>query len=752
MNSRSWTIAVLATYSLVATVMISRNFVRDVLVVIKKGSEVGGSANYEKDILPSAARRSSFASSSRPSNDGNSIPITTFPIKTHIVTYGSPRTATTLLFNMVAVSYFLYLTENNPGKIADVELKFWVRPDAYITLRKRKTPMVVKTHVSLDNFLSGNVVVFTAATNKKEAAKMKAKLERDGHTVAYVQDMETLKERGIAQLVDTYVAGYGLSKKHRTILNEYFSLWEVLRQCCGQQMSMRWRNDMMPEKFKDKNLKSHPTCGSYDIDMIERSFMETELYSLIEKYPSVQPLNKPSLKDENLNGTYCSSYNYLVRTQGLNFWGRPGGRPVRSKLDGAIKEQFKLGLAGLNEYAHPLINITQPLSDALKELWRRPEEEKKLWLKAVLAAREGGKRYEDYGIEPENSAGENEDVDEVVEGSDGSVGAAAAGIEDSQEIGDLSGKLSTRERANENAEGQSINRYDGTHAIFLISFGEEAAESTLVERCILSLRRRGAWDGYVILLTDAPPERYQSEWDDNVIVMHPLDEHLNAADGTPLTFTKDNRSLKSKRFKTFIIDYTSMDKRLDSVQLIYYLDIDIMAGDSMHLLFSNLERKYNVSQETREGGLSKLYFFTPISDEWPLQGGTFIVERKSSAHCLALWRHEIDNMTVSGRGRDQDGLRNIYQRIQSGEEDKCELVRMENEQFISFPIPRTFKRMRRKSVYPSLIHISNSVFAKWIDEKQQTDYIHKVLQLSEEEKQSGKYGTIVIQPRKSDMT
>ncbi|KAL7438769.1 hypothetical protein ACHAXH_006250 [Discostella pseudostelligera] len=749
MNSRSWTIALLTTYSLVATVMISRNFVRDVLVVIKKGSEIGGSANYdyEEDVLTWAARRSSFASSSRPSNDGNSIP--TFPIKTHIVTYGSPRTATTLLFNMVAVSYFLYLTENNPGKIADVELKFWIRPDAYITLRKRETPMVVKTHLSLDNFLSGNVVVFTAATNRKKAAKMKATLERDGHTVAYVQDMETLKESGIAQLVDAYVTGYGLSKKDREILNEYFSLWEVLRQCCGQQMSMRWRNDMMPEKFKDKNLKSHPTCGSYDIDMIERSFMETELYSLIEKYPSVQPLNKPSLKDENLNGTYCSSYNYLVRTQGLSFWGQPGGRPVRSKLDGAIKEQFKLGLAGLKESAHPLLNITQPLNEVLKELWHRPEEEKKLWLKAVLAAREGGKRYEDYGIEPENSAGENDDVGVVVEDSDGSVGAAAADIEDRQEIGDLSGKLSKEERASENAEDQSLNRLDGTHAIFLISF--EAAESTLVERCILSLRRRGAWNGYVILLTDAPPERYQNEWDDNVIVMHPLDKHLNAADGTPLTFTKDNRSLKSKRFKTFIIEYMSMDKRLDSVQLIYYLDIDIMAGDSMHSLFSNLERKYNVSQETREGGLSKLYFFTPISDEWPLQGGTFIVERKSSAHCLALWRREIDNMTVSGRGRDQDGLRNIYQRIQYGEEDKCELVRMENEQFISFPIPRTFKRMRRESSFPILIHISNSVFAKWIDEKQQTEYIHKVLQLSEEEKQSGKYGTIVIQPRKSDM-
>jgi hypothetical protein len=301
-------------------------------------------------------------------------------------------------------------------------------------------------------------------------------------------------------------------------------------------------------------------------------------------------------------------------------------------------------------------------------------------------------------------------------------------------------------------EESSSESFDNTHAIFLISFGSEAATSTLVERCILSLRRRGAYDGYVILLTDAPTDRYDNVWDENVFVMHPLEEHLNADDGTPFEFTESNFSLKSKRFKTFIIDYIDMEKRLDSVELIYYLDVDIMAGDSLDDFFTGLESKYEVSLDERSGGVSKLYFFTPLSEEWPLQGGTFIVERQSSRHCLELWRKEIDDMTVSGRGRDQDALRNIYQCIESGDETKCKLVRMDNENFISFPIPRTFKKITQQSSFPSLIHISNSVFAKWIDEEMQTRYIHEVLQLSDDEIQSQKYGTAVITPKKSDMT
>ena len=775
-----------------------------------------------------------------------------FPIRTHIVTQGTPRTATTLLFNMVAVSYFLYLLEYDPDDIQNVQLQYYQRHDA-IDLMRRSTDEVhyiLKTHSDLAYYLSDNAVVFTAAEDRNEAAAMRARLEKDGHIVAFVQDMETVKEKdgGLYSLIDVYVAGYNLPEKHRRLLREYFVQWEILRQCCGKQMSIKWRNDMMPIQYKIDKFGSHPKCATIDIDIVERTFMNTQLYTLIDEYPSVRELNKPSMKDDALNGTYCSSYNHLVRTLGLSFWGTPGGRPTRSKLDGTIKAEYKKGTVGLHPDAHYLIPISEsgdtPWLDRLKGLWAMSEEKKKNWLGKVLAARKCGKTFKDYGIESTSGDDEptanatttidddNDDDDddekelseeckiekemedaaaaksrkrrrkerrkqdrmgtipkdlqqiskiskrnEYVDGASAHDGTddvvmsndAAAEEDDSDENEeDLDSMEDIIVAADEDngienlhqseimavtgLEETSSKSVDNTHAIFLISFGSEAATSTLVERCILSLRRRGAYDGYVILLTDAPSERYHNVWDENVFVMHPLEEHLNADDGTPFEFTESNFSLKSKRFKTFIIDYIDMEKGLDSVELVYYLDVDIMAGDSFDDFFTGLETKYEVSRNERSGGVSKLYFFTPLSEEWPLQGGTFIVERRSSRHCLELWRKEIDDMTVSGRGRDQDALRNIYQRIESGDETRCKLVRMENENFISFPTPRTFKKITQQSSFPSLIHISNSVFAKWIDEEMQTKYIHKVLQLSDDEIQSQKYGTAVITPKKSDMT
>ena len=37
----------------------------------------------------------------------------------------------------------------------------------------------------------------------------------------------------------------------------------------------------------------------------------------------MRAFNKPSLRDKELNGTYCSSYNERVKTEALNFYGQP---------------------------------------------------------------------------------------------------------------------------------------------------------------------------------------------------------------------------------------------------------------------------------------------------------------------------------------------------------------------------------------------------------------------------------------------
>ena len=63
-------------------------------------------------------------------------------------------------------------------------------------------------------------------------------------------------------------------------------------------------------------------------------------------------------------------------------------------------------------------------------------------------------------------------------------------------------------------------------AIFLLSFGKAAAENTLLERCILSIRRRGDFHGPVIVLTDAPRERYNGVLDENVVVLQSKDDDM----------------------------------------------------------------------------------------------------------------------------------------------------------------------------------------------------------------------------------
>lgn len=295
---------------------------------------------------------------------------------------------------------------------------------------------------------------------------------------------------------------------------------------------------------------------------------------------------------------------------------------------------------------------------------------------------------------------------------------------------------------------ETRNDYADTNAIFLISFGKEAEKGTLVERCILSLRRRGRYTGFIVLLTDAPLSRYEQIWNekDNVIVMNPKEQHFNGADGKPLKFNRETLSLKAKRFKTFVLDYFDTDKRLSNILFVYYLDIDIVAGGNINHLFSEVETKHHIEDKhnAREAKLSTLHFFTPINKEYPFQSGTFVVKRSSSRRCLELWRREIDKIVEGSLGMDQAALRTVYQQIEAGEETKCNLVRMENEDFLSFPKPSNFDQIAQSSSYTTLIHLSNSKFARWIDEEKQNTFLNRVLQLSGEEIQSGKYGKAVI--------
>lgn len=244
-------------------------------------------------------------------------------------------------------------------------------------------------------------------------------------------------------------------------------------------------------------------------------------------------------------------------------------------------------------------------------------------------------------------------------------------------------------------------------AIFAISMGKSAAESKMVERFVWSARNRGNFTGPIVLLTDAPPTRYTTlgEWTGNFIVMTPFFEDY---------FVQfKHRDMPFKRFKTYVLEYLSMDPRLDSVDLVYYLDIDIVFGSPLQTLFDNVETMYNIwgSNSTK----ATMWMFRNKLPEYRIQGGQMILDRRKSQPCLDRWRWYMDsNPNIQ---KDQVFLNKMFDE-QTEESSECEIVSMIHKGSISFPDRKQIEALGGEKIvangtlsgteYRPLIHIKNT--------------------------------------------
>lgn len=271
-------------------------------------------------------------------------------------------------------------------------------------------------------------------------------------------------------------------------------------------------------------------------------------------------------------------------------------------------------------------------------------------------------------------------------------------------------------------------------------------QSKLVERFVWSARHRGEWQGWIVLLTDAPASRYDdlsfTKDDDHFIVMNPLAQHFNSSFGEDMPY---------KRFKTHVIDYIDMDPRLDAVRLIYYLDVDIIVGNSLPQLFHSLESTYDipipedgVAVENADvvpslqkesphstnpaawlSSIPKIWFFRNKYAHLSVQGGQFILDRGTSQPCLDFWRELIDSNVTEVK--DQPALHKMRlhqeERIDPYLKNKqtppiparCQIVTMEWKRYLHFPANSTVFstvvdkiQKNKRPVLHTLIHFKNS--------------------------------------------
>ena len=288
---------------------------------------------------------------------------------------------------------------------------------------------------------------------------------------------------------------------------------------------------------------------------------------------------------------------------------------------------------------------------------------------------------------------------------------------------------------------EMMQQNQADRAIYLVSMGEKADDISLVQRCLISIRRKGNWRGYVVVLTNVKfQQMYQEKLgkidtylygnDSHIIALHPTFEQLKD------TLTKAKRdSMKIKRFKTRALDVLEQDPRLDAVRLVIYMDIDIVVGRDLNSFLRQTEKTYGLGDmKSEHHSESKLYLFEDRN--MPLHGGVMVMERNNSELCLEHWRNEQD--TNPRQAFDQVALLHMYNQNQKqkGEDARCKVVQMQRGKHLAFPTEgyMTGKLKKSNPSFQTFVHVTNNQRAGKISAGVQTEFFVKVLELTEQER------------------
>jgi hypothetical protein len=271
-------------------------------------------------------------------------------------------------------------------------------------------------------------------------------------------------------------------------------------------------------------------------------------------------------------------------------------------------------------------------------------------------------------------------------------------------------------------------------AIVMISMGS-ATKSRNVQRCILSIRRRGLFEGPIIVITDLTGEKHGNyqrqilEWDKNTDVLEAKPEHLQASNQP-----KRLNHMGFKRFKTVVWDYVEDA----SIHRVLYVDIDVVVGKPLKDFFDYYEE--SVAQNFQDAPTSASFVSHFVSQERKRQepgkyvahGGLMVLDRQHSPICLSAWQRVFDKKPKIKW--DQVLLaKAIEKQAKMAKEDAsvgtCSIHELDMDLHVLFPEETDLQTTNLKT----FIHITR-LRAGRIDKHVQEDYLTSVLKLDEKER------------------
>lgn len=207
-----------------------------------------------------------------------------------LVQYGPPRTATTFQFQILCASACLK------------------SPDAKCMVCKDEATLGVDVPVS--EIAPGTVCKVHDREKAQEIRDKGGVLFTTEPPGDFVQHFEDVAVRG-RSLVFDYAQILNLTVKEAHQIATFVRYWEILRRCCGAQMSTDYRHRLfkgsynLPTNmihFRAEDDPSFDACEIYNIDQVERRYVHTAVFRKCNKHPLIRKLSDV---DQPLDGSYC---------------------------------------------------------------------------------------------------------------------------------------------------------------------------------------------------------------------------------------------------------------------------------------------------------------------------------------------------------------------------------------------------------------------------------------------------------------
>ena len=272
-----------------------------------------------------------------------------------IVQYGLPRTATSLQFQTLCLISCLKFGVKTKCVFDDA-----CRGSAYKVNGTVVAPLVCKTHVKTKAVRAAKrgklfVTSSDASYRGSQCNRTKRKCDDDkpwrvavksfGARVEYAQVIEAVSLRGGADLVSDYAKSFRLDTSEIELIRDYIREWEVLRVCCGAQMSSSYRHRLWATARSLSNTaarawdaasltsekpRADAQCDGLDLVKVEKRLVATHLFNTCR----LDTIRRLSKRDRYFDGGYCQRASRATAKFKLGFndpkykslAARPGGK------------------------------------------------------------------------------------------------------------------------------------------------------------------------------------------------------------------------------------------------------------------------------------------------------------------------------------------------------------------------------------------------------------------------------------------